>query len=69
VQVFGNPNNPFATYEAEGGITERSINEFLVDYGVKRSDYDTFLSMLRVTEDVFVDFSCFLIDRVYQEES
>lgn len=69
VNLFSNPYSVFHDYQCGGEVTQRSVEEFCVDYRVTRSDYERYLYMLDSTHTPLVDFRCFLLDRIFQEES
>lgn len=69
VEQITNEHSPFAKSVMSAGKTERSINEFLLDYRVSATDYDRFLSILDSVGAPFVAFDCHILRRIYQEES
>lgn len=69
VPLFSNPYSVFHNYVCGGDVSDRSIDEFCLDYRVTRDDYARFLHMLDSAYTPLVDFRCFLLDRIFQEES
>lgn len=61
--------SPFAEYETTGYENERSLREFCVDYHVDVGMVNQFRSLLKTLRTPYVNFSGFLISRIFQEES
>jgi len=64
-----NPYSPFYGAVMEGDMTERTLEEFCLDYHVKISDYDRFKSCLASTGSVLVNFDAYILHRIFSEES
>lgn len=64
-----NRYSPFYGSVMSGGKTERSIAEFCLDYRVTVDDLKVFQNVLDMTADVLVNIDCFVLHRIYAEES
>lgn len=69
VAMSDNPYNPWQNRSTQYSVTERSVHEFCADYGVSLKEYERFLAVLALVEDVYVDFGGHLLERVFAEES
>jgi hypothetical protein len=65
---FTNPYSTFYGYKVQGDLTERAIDEFCQDYGVPKSVYQDFASLLDRTHDVLVNITHPLLVTVFEKE-
>lgn len=61
--------SPFWGSKMSGGVNERSIEEFCLDYHVRRTDIEAFQSLLATSQGILVNLDCYVLDRIFLEES
>lgn len=61
--------NPFNGLTSSGDYNERAETEFCVDYNVKKGDIERLEAMLAQLDTVLVNLDCFVLQRVFAEES
>lgn len=66
---MGRLYSPFTGYETTGYKNTRALREFCVDYHVDERIVAEFVSLLHTLKTPYVNFSGFLFQRIFQEES
>jgi len=69
LRIFGNPDSVWNSQTTTSEVTAQAVEELVKDVRASKTDYETYLYVLKTTPSVYIDINTHLLRQVFRYES